>query len=198
MSTKKIGKKLIGAMPKTHGPESKTDGKNGSRVVPKDKHGRVFDADLHISDPKTGKPVLIKDGHLRIKTGKGLPTGRPSKMADLEPEPKQEPTEDAPGPGPEPAKPVVNMTGVAVSETIFMLSQTLGGEDWKPTATEKDYMATSWAAYLDAKGVDDLPPGVLLFMAMLTYALPRLRKQNTQAAIKKGWARLKEKIEKRG
>ena len=81
--------------------------------------------------------------------------------------------------------------GTTTAQMTFMLGMVVGGEEWKPSHDESVYMATAWTDYFRAKGIKDLPPGVVVATALISYAGPRLFKPNTQTRIKMAGAKLK-------
>lgn len=88
-----------------------------------------------------------------------------------------------------------------MAQTVFdmstgTLSMVLGPE-WQPKdAQERDVMVMSLKAYLTAKQVQDLPPGVILTFVCMAYAAPRFQAPPTRAKIKGLWGWCKDKLSK--
>lgn len=59
------------------------------------------------------------------------------------------------------------------------------GKDWEPSSELKDAQALrdAWAGFLEAKGVQAFPPEVLLIMAHVAYASPRLTTDSTRSRL---------------
>lgn len=154
-------------------------------VGPKDREGLGFDPSIHKTDP-SGNPVLNADGTLRRKRGrKAGSMGSSVGQAGAEPQGPSDPPHYA-------------KLG-AVSATM-LTSACVGifGEDWLPKIdpvskqNERDYLAGAFAEYYKAKGIQDLPPGAALAMALSFYAFPRVTTSApTKAKLKVLWEGLK-------
>lgn len=73
--------------------------------------------------------------------------------------------------------------GVVAAGAMFMLCRGVMGEEWTPTADEVEMQNANWGNYFVAKGINDIPPGVALFMGICAYAAPRFTKPKTQAKL---------------
>jgi hypothetical protein len=81
------------------------------------------------------------------------------------------------------------MVGSGIAEIIFKSGYMLGGDEWLPIKhdekqiDERRDMSTAWADYAYAKGMDDLPPGLLVAFVCSAYALPRFGAPETQKRL---------------
>ena len=80
---------------------------------------------------------------------------------------------------------VAQANGESSALMLISLAQGVGGEEWKPVKGEKENLSAAFAAYYQAKGIPDLPPGVILVSALLAYTLPRLQKPVTKSKLMK-------------
>lgn len=63
----------------------------------------------------------------------------------------------------------------ATADSLFA-----GGGEWAPDSdAEHEQLRAAAAAYMRAKGIDDLPPGPALLLAVGTYAAKRIQRPNT-------------------
>lgn len=147
----------------------------------KDKHGFSFDPKVH-KTKKDGAPLLTAAGLLWRKPGQ-----RPKQSKSFIYQGAPRPGEDAPpGVGTEAAH--YEASGRVMAETIFSIGQMLFGQEWAPIKIEGEIderaqMSSAWAEYSRAKGINDIPPGVAVAIAMASYSLPRLAKDNTKKKI---------------
>lgn len=174
-------------------PDSKGPDSRG----PVDKYNRPFDPEIHAQ--KGGKPVLNKDRTIRIKAGKGKPSGRANpKYGEKHPGKgrtsiHKESTIGRSGPG----MPDVDVTasyaacGVTVAEGVFIIGRAIGGDEWTPDASERSYMVDAWTKYFESKQIADIPPGLILVTALVSYAAPRFSKPVTQGRVKRAMVWLK-------
>jgi len=131
------------------------------------------------------KKELGKLPKRKRKRRPGRPKGTGKKP---EPEPQPEPGELSP-------EQAAIACGVTTAEMIFMIGQAVGGDEWKPTDQERQYMVYAWGRYYEMKNITDLPPGVILATAIGMYMAPRLTKPKTQARLiaaylkVRGWVR---------
>lgn len=155
---------------------------------PTDRQGRGFDPALHETGAN-GSPVTNKDGTLRLKRGRGAakaklnedygPIGSAVKTPEMA---RMEPT--------------ATKTGHLIAEQIFGIGRMIGGEEWAPVLNpeygldERAQMRDAWAAYCEAKDIQDIPPGIALSMVMFAYASPRLFMPKTKSRLQKAkeWA----------
>jgi len=137
-----------------------------------DSGGNIFDSSIHAVD-KEGKPLFTAKGLFRKKRQR-----KKSKIADI-PEPD--------------ATMAFKACGATTAEMVFIACQGLGGPDWVPRDEERAYMTEAWTQYYQAKDIKDLPPGVIVATAMISYAAPRFTMPETQSRFKKflTWAKAK-------
>jgi len=189
MSEKQTVKKMVDEMeePRTDlppDPGAATETEPGKDVA-RDLQGRTFDPRLHEVE-LNGTPRVTPRGNLRLKRGMakikstiGTPAGDiPTGVEGVLPEQAYQ------------------ATGIATAQIIFVSAQAVGGAEWKPSKEEQDYMAYAWANYYQVKGIKDLPPGVIVATAILSYAGPRFAKPVTQKKTQRAVAWMKDKIRK--
>ena len=144
-----------------------------------DFYGRSFDPSLHLVDDD-GNPELTKKGKLRVKKGKS-----PSKISKGNAKSEQ----------PESYRQCAEV----VCGTIFGLGQLVAGEDANPTKQQAEFMVVSYERYFELKGVEDIPPGLAVFLSTAAYAAPVLIKtfRKKDSNIHKAGKWLKDKFAKR-
>lgn len=165
----------------------------------KDRMGRTFNPKYHAVDAN-GKPQLTRTGKLRLlrETKEGRKKAKqksrlethqigPSPINALPPSSsgeKQEATNNT-----KPASEVNELQRKAMG--VFFVNMTVNlsvgvfGDEWQASKDEYLMMNSAMQAYLDAKGVEDLPPGWALVGAFGAYALPRLAKPKTRSTLDK-------------
>jgi len=164
--TQEVGKTLIEKMP--DGPDVSAPGgveqTGGKDLELRDASGASFDSTLHQMS-KDGMPKITKAGNFKKKPGKSK-----SAIANVTP-----PDEDA----------SYKACGSSTAEIIFIAGQGIGGAEWKPRPEERAYMSDAWTQYYKAKGVEDLPPGVIVATALISYVAPRFTMPETQTRTKR-------------
>lgn len=154
-----------------------------SAPVEPPKIDETFDPSIHATDD-AGNPLLNKDGRLKKKRGRKPGSVNATVFRTVEHTPEYKAADTA---------------ARSATETIFILGQMIGGEEWQPIIdSETGYnepatIQASFRQYFLAKGITDFPPGVALSIALACYALPRLRKPQTQNRLMKfvGWIKSK-------
>lgn len=97
---------------------------------------------------------------------------------------------------------VVNVDYVLMADATFdmsagILATTLGPE-WNPKSPEeRDMICKPLATYYKSKGVQDLPPGLMLTIVICAYAAPRMREPSTSSKLRVFWAWLKERVRRK-
>ncbi len=170
--------------------------------VATDKHGNIFDADIHCTNPD-GTPKLMGTGHLvmknrykaKLKAAGKLGAPRTSTFKAPDPAKPGAPTEGGPmskGSTPDlELEAKIASTAQVTSELIFTVGQAVGGEEWQPKLDKKNgidersAMVNAWAAYYRARGIADLPPEVMLAVALGSYAVPRFFMPATKTRVGK-------------
>jgi hypothetical protein len=99
--------------------------------------------------------------------------------------------------------PVVDYKAVATmlfDMTTNSLSTALGPE-WMPntngTPDEKTVMVSAIEGYMRAKEMPDIPPGMMLTIALVAYSAPRLRAPQTSDKLRKAWLWFRVKVLRR-
>ena len=156
----------------------------------KDKLGRAFDAVMHLVDDD-GEPKLTKSGKLRIKRGYG-PDARKTKVSSIGG--IDAPITFAEGqPSPEAE---ILATGQSAASLTFVIGMAVFGSDGQPTKDEINQITYAYQTYFRAKNIRDLPPGVVLVTALMTYTLPRMLKPKTSKKISSVWSKVRQKFSK--
>lgn len=100
-------------------------------------------------------------------------------------------------PAPEKAVDYDMLAGMSFDMTTNTLALVLGNE-WQPqNDTERAVVVGAVKTYLQAKQVQDIPPGMLLAIVLTAYAAPRLRAPNTASKLSLAWAWFKSKLRRR-
>jgi len=84
--------------------------------------------------------------------------------------------------------------GASTAEMVFMAGHMIGGDEWEPSPQERQFMSQAWGRYYELKNMKDIPPGMLVVFALLTYTAPRLRKPKTQARLIAAYLKVREWI----
>lgn len=165
MKEPEVAKEIISTMPE---PEE----------ILLDERGDTFDGDQHEVD-SDGKPRKTKGGFFHKKRG-GVSkvSGAKSSIASVD-----TPSEDL----------SYQACGSSTAEIIFIMGQALGGQEWVPVPDERRYMSDAWAQYYKAKEVKDLPPGLIVATAMISYAMPRFSRPETKTRLQKAshWIKMR-------
>lgn len=148
----------------------------------KDKNGFSFDPEIH-ETKKDGTPKLSKNNILCRRPGRRAGASKSRVFAGPQkPEDKAEVL-----PGSENAH--YEAAGRAMAQTVFGVGVMLFGEEWRPMRQEQvgldeaAQMQDAWADYFRARGVVDVPPGVAVGIAMVSYALPRFGMPKTRSRL---------------
>jgi len=158
-----------------------TDAKAEPRATPtneiRDKAGELFNPEFH-AIKSDGTPSYAKSGVFRRKRGTGSRVALPL-SATVAPEEQRRLAEQASQAAEEQKRRKAMIAAQGISEIIFKSGYMLGGEEWLPIKhdekqiDERKDMHTAWAEYCYARGVEDIPPGMLVAFVMSAYALPR-------------------------
>jgi len=153
---------------------------------PRDPQGNSFDPAKHQSN-SDGTPKLSP------KTGRLMKLRKPRAARSSVAQP------DAPLQGGGEAV-QTRMAATATIESIGMLGRMLGGEEWAFVRSvehgidEKASGIDAFDQYYTAKGVTDIPPGVIIAIWALSYIGPRLAMPTTKSRMQLGWAWVKNKV----
>ena len=144
-----------------------------------DNYNRSFNPQFHIVDDD-GKPELTKKGKLRVKKGQS-----PSKIAKA----------GVPSQQPESYKQCAQV----VCGSIFGFGQLVAGEDAKPSPDQAQFMVDSYERYFEVKGIEDIPPGLAVFLSTAAYAIPVAIKamNRKESKLYAGYKKLRDKFAKR-
>lgn len=140
--------------------------------------GVPWDSGVHATGPD-GKGILTKAGVWRKRRGvKGSAPHLNTSIADNKPAPTDEEIS---------AKGLdlqSRMAGGYLATLMIRFSIALGGDSFYPRTyemaggvkvNEEKMLQTAWGDYFVAKGVVDVPPGVMLLSALAMYYMPRLQ-----------------------
>ena len=164
-----------------------------------DAEGVVFDPALHVADAN-GNPVKTAAGLYRNKSGRksaGRPYVDPTKRKPAKSQLNISGTDNAPAPE---LAPGTVMAGKAAAALIFQAGLIIGGDEWQPVINESIgrneplEMETAWINYFKAKGITDFPPGVVLALTMVSYAVPRFAQPKTKTRFQMIGLWIKSKI----
>lgn len=133
-------------------------------------HGEEFDPDIHLSD-KDGNPRLTKHGKFRLKPGRKTGTDHSAKQRI-----------NRPNAANENISPEMSMAAETAASMYINSGVMLFGEEWIPDSAkrEREHLVSAFEQYFIAKGIEDIPPGLALAIAMFGYAAPRLHMPQTQ------------------
>ena len=139
-------------------PTSETEGLT-------DKDGRPYDPELHTIQTRNGKRFLRR----RKRTAK------PDEAVDVT--------------GPSGGSAMFDSSGAGVGAAALteIVCVAALGEDWAMHEGERASLSSAWGAYLDSKGLKDIPPGFILAIALSTYAAPRVSKPTTKSRLVSIW-----------
>lgn len=176
---------VVSAVPEKAGPPEKY-----AHLV--DRFGSPFDPAIHITRAD-GSPSLSKLGKLRRRPGvpdqpeqehereegqssAWAPDDSGSILADS---PTETARKDA----------AADMTGRCAANLLITLGVTLGGDEWQPRSVpelgldERGQLETAFSEYCRVQGIDDIPPGWALTIAVASYALPRVTMPKTRSRL---------------
>lgn len=141
----------------------------------RDNYGRSFDPSIHLADD-SGSPQLTKKGKLRVKQGKS-----PSKIS------KSNATSQKPE--------SYRQCAEVVCGTIFGFGQLVAGDEAAPSKQQAEFMIGSYERYFESKQIEDIPPGLAVFMSTVAYAVPvgiiAMKKQDSKLNKAAGWVKKK-------
>lgn len=151
-------------------------------AAPIDNAGQTFDPKIHSSDA-TGKGILTEKGLWRRKRGAGKAPGSAKSTIGGKTVSNGSNTPDA-------KEQAAIACGRTLAQTTFLVGRALGGEEWNPQKAvdekgtvvydEEVMMTDAWTNYCRATNLSDVPPGVILCVALMSYAAPRFRMPETK------------------
>lgn len=134
----------------------------------------------HATDSKTGKGILTAKGSWRKRRGlKGSPSYLNTGAATAPSEPKEDPTVTEK----RTLEQQNRMAGVMAGTMLVRISTAVGGKEFLPrtisaagvTYNEEEFLQNAFGDYFVAKGISDIPPGMVLTSALLMYYMPRFQ-----------------------
>lgn len=152
-----------------------------------------FDPSIHATDAN-GVPIKTKRGEYAKKRGRKAGSGNAADSvlrapgSGPAPSNSSAPLSDAP----KPINPIVfKHAGRAAAQLTVGTSAMLFGPAWyldERKDTERDEyhaMASAYAAYFQANGIADIPPGYMLALVLAAYAAPRVSDPETLTRFQK-------------
>lgn len=152
----------------------------------RDVDGNSFDPNVHVTD-ESGQPKLTSSGKLKKKR---KPRASKSRVAQVESPIK--PDEDI--------ETQARMAAAATVEAIGMMGRMLGGDEWafvrnvELGVDERAQGIDAFTTYYKAKGVTDVPPGVIIAIWGLGYIGPRMAMPQTKSRLQLAWSWIKTKF----
>jgi len=157
------------------------DAKNSEYEHLKDVDGNAFNSERHKTD-KNGEPTQTKKGNLIKKGGGRKPKTEKQKSyigGNASPENNHAAQLTA----------QARASGTVAANLLMTLGIALGGEEWQPRAdhasglNEKTMLENAMSDYFESTGQTDLPPSMVLIVAIGAYALPRFTMPKTQSRL---------------
>ena len=148
----------------------------------KDKAGNGFDPTIHKVN-KNGEPTVSPLGNLIKKPGRKKEGSSTKSVIGVKVDPKTDPDHML--------KMQSQASGKMAANLLMTIGIVAGGEEWQPMSDpttgldEKAMMETAFADYFEATGKTDIPPGMVLTVAIGGYMLPRFTMPKTQSRIQK-------------
>ena len=150
-----------------------------------DRYGRPFDPALHVVNDDGSPRINKKDGYLTIKPGRpgAFKEAREERTGAKRPEPATATEAQA---LPQPASELHRKNTARILTVLFIkLGIGMFGEEWYPKKEkgidEESDLVTLWDAYLESKGMSDIPPGAALALGLCGYAACRLHLPQTRS-----------------
>ena len=187
-------------------PTGKTPDPSKPQIGQVDTAGTVFDAEKHMAD-ETGRPKTDVHGRFyskhvgRKKGGPGNPKPPrepkipgPDDVPEFNKGPEQPPVSGLPSMPRGPDR--FDHAAELYCRTFYGTATAAFADDgWQPdNEAEHVGLKTSVAAYLRAKNSDDLPPGLVLAMAVSAYSGKRLTRPKTKDRLLFLWGIVKRKL----
>lgn len=156
-----------------------------------DSDGNSFDPSIHVTD-EDGNPKTTTTGKLRKRPGRkaggstiqGRPASHVGLGASTHQNSGQVNTDQM-------AIEKRRATGQHAAKMLTGVAQMVGGEEWKPMKIpdqgidEQKHLNEAFADYFEAKEMDDMPPGMVLSVVVLSYAAPRFAMPQTKTRMQK-------------
>ena len=168
----------------------------------KDTDGFSFDPAKHKTN-KSGEPTTTKLGKLIKKAAKKAQSGETKQKSFVGNNEAPVQSED------QILKLQARASGTVAANLLMTMGIAFGGDEWQPRhdpnsgLNEKSMLENAMSDYFEATGKTDLPPSMVLLVAVGAYALPRFTMPKTQSrlstvknGIKKWW--INRKLKKHG
>ena len=136
-----------------------------------------FDPNIHATD-KDGNPKFLKDGKTYAKK-RGRKSGSTKSVVSTPEKPKVVNSQNM----------KARATGVTAAHTLMVTCVGIFGDEWRPVIDEtsgideKRNLEEAFADYMEAKGLEDIPPNIALVLAVSFYVVPRLGKPKTKNRV---------------
>lgn len=175
-----------------------------------DVDGAIFDGSIHCADA-SGNPVVTKLGRFRKKATGGASKSEAPKTAQARPntarpKPRLNLGNDsasrqdfstetgAPSDG---ISAKMKMAAETAAEIYIQTGVCFFGHEWLPAPDMSDRagLVHAFAQYFSVKGIEDVPPGIALAIAMFGYAAPRFYRPQTANRLKLIWSWFRVKMD---
>jgi len=153
---------------------------------PTDRKGRPFDPAIHCVN-SDGSPFLTPRGKIKLKAVGGKKPGRPKATA----QPSVVGGSGRQKSEAEIGEAKARQAGIAAANTLIALGIGIGGDEWSPRTdveiglNEHAALEQAFGDYFTAKGLEDVPPGVALTIAVACYMLPRFQQPKTKSRLQR-------------
>lgn len=155
----------------------------------RDSSGVAYDPSIHAKG-RDGKGVRTADGLWRKRRQSRV--GKVASGTAISVSPAADPNTPAPLTPEQIAQ--AHACGEMMAQTMFSVSQAFGGPDYAPRKQPDEYglMKGAWGNYFVAKGVTDIPPGLMLVSVIGSYYGARFVDKETFPAAEGRVTRLKQ------
>lgn len=153
----------------------------------RDKRGAKFDPEIHAVEDD-GSPKYTAAGYFAKKRGRKKLDNESTVNVNTQQIDNSEQI----------AKAKQRAAGSAAANTLIMLGVVMGGDEWQPIyneehgINEKQNLESAFSDYFEQKGLEDIPAGIALSIAICGYALPRFTMPKTQKRASTTWQKLKQ------
>jgi len=173
---------------------------NGLRDV----DGNSFNPDLH-KVSEDGTPVLNKNGTLRKKGGRGAAKAKQNarqadpSVSQFNPGTGSRSENSARDPEAEKLAQAETVMRTETSKSLAQLTELsgvlIGGEDFVASEQERQNLAGTYDAYMQARGINPaMSPEAVLIAGISAYVIPRFGKPEPKKRLKFGWLWIRDKF----
>jgi hypothetical protein len=172
-----IGEELITDMPDPTEEAIEAEKNKQADTIAKlvDKNGEGPDPEKHVFNDD-GTPKINADGTLKLKRGR-------KKGSTVQPKSTIGNTSNIGSSKPAVGNISARVGGVAAANLVIAIGCSIDFEEWQPQPGEKESLESAFADYFEAKGLEDIPPGWALCVALGAYALPKFTRPKTQSKL---------------